>query len=132
MLLKSATPTVLLHHLLRPKLPRSGWEWRGNPPVGSPKGAWYNPGTGETLHPDLDHLPPIGHIGLDSTHAGEVAHSTRRRCAYTRMSTPVMSHASEEDMPDIHGYVPTKVCALSNKIAPRLISHKATSMYVRS
>ena len=40
--------------------PGEGWEWRGNGPPGSNEGAWVNPGTGETLHPDLDHGPPHG------------------------------------------------------------------------
>lgn len=42
--------------------PGEGWEWRGNPeaPVGSNQGAWVNPETGETLHPDLGHGEPIG------------------------------------------------------------------------
>ena len=40
--------------------PGEGWEWRGQQPVGGDKGAWYNPNTGESLHPDLDHPPPIG------------------------------------------------------------------------
>jgi RHS repeat-associated protein len=41
--------------------PGPGWEWRGNGPVGSDKGAWYKPETGESLHPDLNHgegIPP--------------------------------------------------------------------------
>lgn len=40
--------------------PGEGWEWRGQQPVGGDKGAWYNPNTGESLHPDLDHPLPIG------------------------------------------------------------------------
>jgi RHS repeat-associated protein len=40
--------------------PGPGWAWRGNGPPGSNQGAWYNPETGESLHPDLDHLDPIG------------------------------------------------------------------------
>lgn len=40
--------------------PGDPWEWRGKPPVGGDKGAWYNPGTGESLHPDLNHPAPIG------------------------------------------------------------------------
>lgn len=41
------------------KSPGKGWEWRGNPraPVGSRLGAWHNPATGESLHPDVTHLP---------------------------------------------------------------------------
>ncbi len=35
--------------------PGPGWEWRGNGPPGSSEGSWYNPGTGESLHPDLGH-----------------------------------------------------------------------------
>jgi hypothetical protein len=38
------------------KSPGEGWEWRGP----EDKGAWYNPETGETLHPDLDHPYPEG------------------------------------------------------------------------
>jgi RHS repeat-associated protein len=40
--------------------PGEGWEWRGKQPVGGDKGAWHNPETGESLHPDLDHPAPIG------------------------------------------------------------------------
>lgn len=40
--------------------PGPGWEWRGNGPPGSNQGSWYNPKTGESLHPDLNHPPPIG------------------------------------------------------------------------
>jgi RHS repeat-associated protein len=39
-----------------------GFEWRGKPgsKPGSKDGNWYNPKTGETLRPDLDHPFPIG------------------------------------------------------------------------
>ncbi|MCI5746192.1 MAG: polymorphic toxin type 37 domain-containing protein, partial [Erysipelotrichaceae bacterium] len=37
-----------------------GFEWRGNGAPGSSKGNWYNPDTGEILHPDLNHPQPIG------------------------------------------------------------------------
>lgn len=40
--------------------PGSGWEWRGNGDPGSSKGSWYNPESGESLHPDLGHPDPIG------------------------------------------------------------------------
>ena len=41
--------------------PGPGWEWRpSNQPVGGPIGGWYNPGSGETLHPDLNHPLPKG------------------------------------------------------------------------
>jgi hypothetical protein len=40
--------------------PGTGWEWRGQQPPGGPNGAWYNPSTGESLHPDLSHPDPIG------------------------------------------------------------------------
>jgi RHS repeat-associated protein len=36
--------------------PGPDWEWRGP----GDKGSWYNPKTGESLHPDLDHPGPIG------------------------------------------------------------------------
>jgi hypothetical protein len=36
--------------------PGPGWEWRGP----ADKGSWYNPETGESLHPDLEHPEPIG------------------------------------------------------------------------
>jgi hypothetical protein len=37
-------------------------EWRGAPGAnpGDPNGSWYNPETGESLHPDMEHNPPIG------------------------------------------------------------------------
>lgn len=39
-----------------------GFEWRGKPgsKSGSNGGNWYNPKTGESLHPDLNHPGPIG------------------------------------------------------------------------
>jgi RHS repeat-associated protein len=40
--------------------PGPGWEWRGSGPPGSSEGSWYNPSTGESLHPDLGHGDPIG------------------------------------------------------------------------
>ena len=43
-----------------PKKAPEGYEWHGRGPQGSPQGNYYNPTTGETLHPDLDHEPPIG------------------------------------------------------------------------
>ena len=36
--------------------PGEGWEWRGP----ADRGSWYNPKTGESLHPDLAHPDPIG------------------------------------------------------------------------
>ncbi len=42
--------------------PGSDWVWRGKPgePAGGDKGAWFNPKTGETLHPDLGHGGKVG------------------------------------------------------------------------
>jgi hypothetical protein len=40
--------------------PGPGWEWRGKGAPGSDNGSWYNPSTGESLHPDLNHPGPIG------------------------------------------------------------------------
>jgi hypothetical protein len=40
--------------------PGSDWQWRGSGNPGSKQGSWYNPSTGESLHPDLDHPAPIG------------------------------------------------------------------------
>jgi len=40
--------------------PGEGWEWRGKGAQGSKEGSWFNPGTGESLHPDLTHPDPIG------------------------------------------------------------------------
>jgi len=42
------------------KAPSEEWEWRGSGPPESGQGAWYNPGTTESLHPDLKHAPPKG------------------------------------------------------------------------
>jgi hypothetical protein len=41
--------------------PGPGFEWRGQPgsQPGDPKGSWYNPETGETLRPDMNHPPQI-------------------------------------------------------------------------
>jgi hypothetical protein len=46
-----------------PKLPPGpGYEWRGAPgsQPGDRYGNWHNPKTDESLHPDMDHRPPIG------------------------------------------------------------------------
>jgi RHS repeat-associated protein len=40
--------------------PGPAWDWRGRGQPGSDRGAWYNPSTGESLHPDPNHPPPIG------------------------------------------------------------------------
>lgn len=42
------------------KKPGEDWEWKGNGDAESGKGNWYNPNTGESLHPDLNHPEPIG------------------------------------------------------------------------
>lgn len=42
------------------KPPGKGWEWRGSGVPSEGKGSWYNPNTGESLHPDLNHPQPIG------------------------------------------------------------------------
>lgn len=41
--------------------PGPGWSWRGTGPPGSNEGAWFNPDTGQSLHPDFNHpgdVPP--------------------------------------------------------------------------
>lgn len=40
----------------------AGYQWRGKPgsAPGSKEGNYYNPKTGESLRPDLNHAPPIG------------------------------------------------------------------------
>jgi RHS repeat-associated protein len=40
--------------------PGPGWEWKGNGPVGSSEGSWYNPTTDQSVYPDLDHALPKG------------------------------------------------------------------------
>ncbi len=42
--------------------PGADWQWRGKPGSvpGSPDGSWYNPNTGESLRPDLNHPAPVG------------------------------------------------------------------------
>ena len=42
-----------------PMTPPDGYEWRGKGPQGSREGSYYNPETGESLHPDLNHPEPI-------------------------------------------------------------------------
>jgi RHS repeat-associated protein len=41
------------------KPPADGFEWKGKGKPGSKEGSWYNSDTGESLHPDLNHPPPI-------------------------------------------------------------------------
>lgn len=45
-----------------PSTPPSGYQWRGKPGSlpGSKDGNYYNPKTGESYRPDLNHAPPIG------------------------------------------------------------------------
>lgn len=45
-----------------PTVPPPDYEWRGRPgsKPGDKEGNYVNPGTGESLRPDLDHLPPVG------------------------------------------------------------------------
>lgn len=40
--------------------PGDDFECVGKLPVGGDKGAWYNPVTGDSLHPDFNHPAPIG------------------------------------------------------------------------
>jgi len=40
--------------------PGPGYEWRGPDEPGGPRGGWFKPDTGESLHPDMDHGPPQG------------------------------------------------------------------------
>lgn len=64
---QTTTPTTVPAEPQKPPIPDDpaqppapGWVWRGNGPPGSNQGSWYNPRTGESLHPDLQHPPPIG------------------------------------------------------------------------
>jgi RHS repeat-associated protein len=62
----------ILDHLAEPDLarpypgndpsrsPGEGWEWKGSGQPGSGRGNWHNPGTGESLHPDVAHPWPVG------------------------------------------------------------------------
>ena len=40
--------------------PGPDWVWKGDGAPGSSQGSWVDPNTGQTLYPDLNHLPPIG------------------------------------------------------------------------
>lgn len=40
--------------------PGDGFEWRGPGEIGSSKGEWYNPSTGDQLYPDFNHPLPKG------------------------------------------------------------------------
>jgi len=42
------------------KSPGPDYQWRGTGVPGSKQGNWYNPKTGEWMHPDLGHASPIG------------------------------------------------------------------------
>lgn len=42
------------------KAPGDDFIWRGPGTIGSDRGEWYNPITGDQLHPDLFHKPPKG------------------------------------------------------------------------
>ena len=56
----SAPPEVAEWYWNPKNPPALGWEWRGRGEPGSSQGSWYNPETGESLHPDLGHGPPEG------------------------------------------------------------------------
>ncbi len=45
-----------------PTIPPEGFEWKGKPgsTPGDKEGNYFNPETGESLRPDLDHAPPVG------------------------------------------------------------------------
>ncbi len=55
-----AAPTIPRFPGYDPSIAPEGYEWRGQMPQGSEKGAYFNPQTGETLHLDLNHPYPIG------------------------------------------------------------------------
>jgi hypothetical protein len=40
--------------------PWLSWQGRDGSVTGDKKGSWHNPGTGESLSPNLDHAPPYG------------------------------------------------------------------------
>ena len=64
-----APPEVKCPNTGSPKYPGSdpavappGTQWRGKPGTnpGDPQGSYYNPNTGESYHPDLNHPDPVG------------------------------------------------------------------------
>jgi uncharacterized protein RhaS with RHS repeats len=66
---KPRTPPVKCPTTGSPKWPGTdpakappGTQWRGRPGTnpGDPQGAYYNPNTGESYHPDLNHPAPVG------------------------------------------------------------------------
>ena len=56
----NATPRIPDYPGDDPEGAPEGYEWRGKGKQGSSQGNYHNPNTGESLHPDLDHGPPIG------------------------------------------------------------------------
>ncbi len=62
--------------------PGPGWEWKGTGPPESGRGAWYDPSTDQSLHPDLNHPNPKGphydYRGPDTD--GRDVHLSRRPC----------------------------------------------------
>ena len=56
----NATPRIPDYPGDDPKVAPEGYQWRGRGEQGSPQGNYHNPDTGESLHPDLDHKPPVG------------------------------------------------------------------------
>ncbi|MEW4368192.1 RHS repeat-associated core domain-containing protein [Aliikangiella sp. GXAS 306] len=36
------------------------WPWHGQPPQGGERGGYKNPNGPESIHPDLNHAPPVG------------------------------------------------------------------------
>ena len=42
------------------KSPGKDFEWRGRSSPNEGKGNWYNPKTGESWNPDLNHKDPVG------------------------------------------------------------------------
>jgi len=67
--------TTVPAHPQRPPLPDDpaqppapGWMWCGKDPPGGIKGAWYNPSTKESLHPDLHTRRRLDRVGITWMH----------------------------------------------------------------
>lgn len=63
--IKKAPPRPPLSNRPYPKgdgttAPEPDWEWKGPDAPGGNQGGWVSPDGSESLHPDLDHPPPVG------------------------------------------------------------------------
>jgi RHS repeat-associated protein len=67
----SVTPPVIPPGWKGDTAPYPGWVWKGPDAPGGKRGGWVSPDGDQSLHPDLDHKPPIGpHVDWNDPSGG--------------------------------------------------------------